>query len=138
MVAQPDFQRGPVPQQSILVADDDALLVGLLTHRLSAKGYAVSSAGDGAAAIDAVREQRPDLIVLDAMMPVMDGFEALRRIKSDPDLSETPVVMLTALRQEVDVVGALELGAEDYLIKPFMPEELLSRIGRILKKDSRP
>ena len=116
----------------VLIADDDPLLRGLLTHKLSAAGYAVIAAEDGRQALDQCRQQRPDLIVLDGMMPIADGFEVLRRLKADPETAGLPVIMLTALRREEDIVGALKLGAADYLVKPFIPDELIARIGRLL------
>lgn len=118
---------------TILVADDDALLRDLVEHRLEAKGYTVVTAVDGREAVDLARTRAPDLVVLDAMMPVMDGFAVLSALKGDPSTSAIPVVMLSALRSDRDVVGALDQGADDYLVKPFMPDELISRIGRILK-----
>jgi DNA-binding response OmpR family regulator len=114
------------------VADDDPLLLSLLEHKLQAAGYNVHAVNDGAEALDAAEAQRPALIILDAMMPVIDGFEALRRLKDDPALRATPVVMLTALKQEEHVVGALKLGAADFLPKPFIPDELVARIQRLL------
>lgn len=121
-----------MPARRILIADDDPLLRALLVHRLSADGYEVVSADDGSQALTVIAEQRPDLIVLDALMPVMDGFEVLRRVKSG-GLSEAPVIMLTALKREQDIVGALQLGAADYLVKPFIPDELGERIRRLLQ-----
>ncbi len=118
----------------ILIADDDPFLRELLTHKLSAAGYAVSSARNGGEALEQCRYPLPDLVVLDAMMPITDGFEVLRRLKSDPATAAVPVIMLTALRREEDVVGALKLGAADYLVKPFIPDELVARIGRLLPK----
>ena len=118
---------------TILVADDDELLLALLTHRLSARGYQVQIAQNGQDALDLARSERPDAIVLDAMMPVLDGFAALQQLKADPALSNIPVIMLTALKGESDVVAALDAGAADYLVKPFMAEELLSRLGRLLR-----
>lgn len=118
---------------TILVADDDELLLALLTHRLSARGYQVQTAQNGQDALDLARAKRPDAIVLDAMMPVLDGFAALQQLKADPALSTIPVIMLTALKGESDVVAALDAGAADYLVKPFMAEELLSRLGRLLR-----
>jgi DNA-binding response OmpR family regulator len=120
---------------TILVADDDELLLALLTHRLSAKGYQVRAAQNGQDALDLARAERPDAIVLDAMMPVMDGFAALQELKADPALSRIPVIMLTALKGESDVVAALDAGAADYLVKPFMAEELVSRLGRLLRTE---
>jgi DNA-binding response OmpR family regulator len=115
----------------VLIADDDPLLRALLEHKLGAADYAVRSVEDGRAALEAVERQRPDLLVLDAMMPVMDGFETLRRIKANPDLASVVVVMLTALKREEDVVSALKLGAADYLAKPFNPDELVARLDRL-------
>ena len=116
----------------ILICDDDPLLVDLLEYRLSSKGYKVAVARDGGEALALAAAQRPDAIVLDAMMPVMDGYEVLRRIREDEALTDIPVLMLTARKQERDVVGALELGASDFMVKPFIPEELTARLGRLL------
>lgn len=116
----------------ILIVDDDDLLRAVLQYRLFADGHDVMALEDGARVLQTVQECRPDLIVLDAMMPVMDGFEILRRLKSGPSPDPTPVIMLTALKREADIVGALELGAADYLAKPFIPYELSQRIRLIL------
>lgn len=118
----------------ILIADDDPLLRALLVHRLSADGHEIMTAEDGAQALAIIGAQQPDLIVLDALMPVMDGFEVLRRIKGG-GLTDAPVIMLTALKREQDIVGALQLGAADYLVKPFIPDELGHRIRRLLQSD---
>jgi DNA-binding response OmpR family regulator len=116
----------------ILIADDDPLLRALLEHKLAAEDHHVLSAEHGGQVADVVREHSPDLIVLDAMMPVMDGFEVLRRLKADADTRDIPVIMLTALKREQDIVGGLQLGAADYLAKPFIPDELVQRIRRVL------
>ncbi len=118
----------------ILICDDDPLLLDLMEYRLRAKGYGVVKANDGAEALAIVRSERPDLVVLDAMMPKSDGFEVLTRIKADPLLSDTLVIMLTARKTEKDIVSALEKGADDYLVKPFIPEELLARLSRLLAR----
>lgn len=118
--------------REILIADDDPLLCSLLAHRMEAAGRRVQMASDGGQALAMARTLHPDLIVLDAMMPVVDGFEVLRRLKADPQLRDIPVIMLTALKQERDIVGALKLGAADYLVKPFIPDELNARIQRLL------
>ena len=118
----------------ILIADDDPLLRALLVHRLSADGHEIMTAEDGAQALTLIGEQRPDLIDLDAQMPVMDGFDVLRRIKAG-GVTDAPVIMLTALKREQDIVGALKLGAADYLVKPFIPDELGHRIRRLLQSD---
>lgn len=116
----------------ILIADDDPLLRALLQHRLGADGHTVIALEDGGDVLRSVAALKPDLIVLDAMMPVVDGFEILRRLKARPDPDPTPVIMLTALKRDADIVGALELGAADYLVKPFIPDELSQRIRRVL------
>lgn len=118
-------------QTQILIADDDPLLRAVLEHKLAAAGYAVLSVADGQAALEAARLSRPAAVVLDAMMPIMDGFEALRRLKGDAALADLPVVMLTALKRDDDVVSALRLGAADYVAKPFNPDELVARLDRL-------
>jgi CheY-like chemotaxis protein len=90
-----------MPKPLVVVADDDPLLQAILEHKLTAAGYAVATVSDGRAALEAVRNQRPAILVLDAMMPVLDGFEALRRLKADPELQSVPVGMLTALDRMV-------------------------------------
>lgn len=126
-----------MPARRILIADDDPLLRALLVHRLSADGYDVQAVEDGGQALAAIRDHQPDLIVLDALMPVMDGFELLRRIKTG-NISDAPVIMLTALKGEQDIVGALQLGAADYLVKPFIPDELGQRVRRLLLQPTEP
>ena len=116
----------------VLVADDDALLRSLVEFKLKGRGYRVVSAVDGHEALQLAAQERPNLVVLDAMMPGPDGFEVLRRLKQELGLTDVPVVMLTARKQESDVVGALQLGAADYMVKPFIPEELAMRIARLL------
>ncbi len=126
-----------MPQDRILICDDDPLLIDLISFRLEAKGYEVLKAADGDAALTRATEELPELIVLDAMMPRMDGFEVLLRIKNDPATAQIPVIMLTARRSERDIVSALERGADDYLVKPFIPDELLARIFKLLVKARR-
>lgn len=121
-----------MPALTILIADDDPLLRTLVEHKLGLAGHRVISAEDGAQALAEIGRMKPDLVVLDAMMPVLDGFEVLRRLKGDPATAGLPVIMLTALKRESDIVGALELGAADYLVKPFIPDELVMRIRRFL------
>ncbi len=116
----------------VLIADDEPLLTELLEFRLGARGYQTVVAHDGREALAKLDEAEPQAVVLDMMMPVHDGFEVLRRMRANSKYAETPVIMLTARRGEADVVGALELGADDYLVKPFLPEELMIRLGRLL------
>lgn len=117
---------------TILIADDEPLLTELLEFRLTARGYETVVAHDGREALALLAEKEPQAVVLDMMMPVHDGLEVLRRIRANERYADTPVIMLTARRGEADVVGALELGADDYLVKPFLPEELLVRLSRLL------
>lgn len=125
-----------VEMKTILVADDEPLLTELLEYRLSARNYRAVVAHDGREALARLEDSAPDAVVLDAMMPVHDGFEVLRRIRASEAHAHIPVIMLTARRGEKDIVGALELGANDYLVKPFMPDELLARLARLLRDPS--
>lgn len=118
----------------VLICDDDDLLLELLRFRLSAKGYEVRIARNGREAIESANAEPPDAIVLDAMMPVIDGFEVLRQIREAPHMRHLPIIMLTARKGEKDIVEALKLGASDYLAKPFIPEELSARLTRLLAK----
>lgn len=118
----------------ILVCDDDELLVDLLEYRLAARGFEVIVARDGLQAVSIADEQKPDAIILDMMMPGLDGNRVLNHLRSNDATAKIPVVMLTARKNEQDIVGALELGANDYLVKPFIPEELITRLSRLLDK----
>jgi DNA-binding response OmpR family regulator len=117
---------------TILIADDDELLAALVQFKLEAAGHRVVVAENGAVALESVKSERPDLIVLDAMMPVLTGSEVLTILKADPESAMLPVIMLTARRNQEDVVAALRGGAADYLTKPFIPEELLVRVETAL------
>lgn len=117
----------------VLLIDDDPMLVGLLQHKLRANDYQVETARDGETGLDAARAKRPDIIVLDLMLPGMDGRQVLRELKSNPSLAHIPVVVLTARRTESDVVDGLKSGASDYLSKPFSPDELVARLARLAK-----
>lgn len=114
----------------ILITDDDPLLLQLLDLRLRGAGFDVSTALDGLAALNVLGSVDPDVILLDAMMPRMGGFEVLRRLRAQHAHRKIRVLMLTALRHEDDIVSALEQGADDYLVKPFSPDELIARIRR--------
>lgn len=117
----------------ILIADDDPILVEILKFRLEGAGHSVVVARDGGLALEAARENRPDLIVLDSMMPIMSGPAVLAALKADPELRNVPVVMLTARNGEADIVAALKGGAAEYLTKPFIPQELLVRISGLVE-----
>ena len=119
----------------ILVVEDEPSLCQLLVNNLSCEGYTVESAGDGRPAITAHAERRADLILLDLMLPQMDGFEVIKALRSHQD--EVPILMLTARGEEADRVQGLSLGADDYLVKPFSVLELLARVKAILRR-SRP
>jgi len=118
----------------ILVVDDEPEAVELLEFNLKQAGYAVTTAGDGAEALKRARTQSPDMIVLDVMLPEMDGFEICKSLRLDSTTSKIPIIMLTAKAAEIDRVLGLELGADDYLTKPFSPRELLLRIKKILAR----
>ena len=121
-------------KQRILVVDDEPEAVELVEFNLKQAGYAVSTAADGAEALKKARTQTPDLIVLDVMLPEMDGFEICKVLRLDPATAKVPIIMLTAKAAEIDRVLGLELGADDYLTKPFSPRELLLRIKKILSR----
>ncbi len=119
----------------VLVADDDAVLNDLLTDYLREQGFAVSQAADGVAALSAVAAGSVELVVLDVMMPGMNGFDALREIRSLPGpAGRTAVLMLTARGEDVDRIVGLEMGADDYLPKPANPRELTARVRAILRR----
>ncbi|MFC0588942.1 response regulator transcription factor [Novosphingobium aquiterrae] len=116
----------------VLIADDDVILSELLRFRFEGGGYDVVLAADGLAALDMAAAGGVDLIVLDSMMPIISGPEVLARLKADPRTALIPVVMLTARNGESDVVAALRGGASEYMTKPFIPQELLVRIEKLL------
>lgn len=115
----------------LLLADDDQLLADLLVEYLQGQGFAVEHVGDGQAAVQAVAARPPELVILDVMMPVMDGFEALREIRAK---SMVPVIMLTARGDDIDRIVGLEMGADDYMPKPCNPRELAARVRAILRR----
>ncbi|WP_434512805.1 response regulator [Desulfitobacterium sp. AusDCA] len=119
---------------TILVVDDEEPIQELLKFNLENEGYNVLIAFDGPAALKIVEEKRPDLIVLDVMLPGMDGLEVCNQLRQNPKLRDLPVIMLTAKGEEIDKVLGLELGADDYLTKPFSPRELLARIRARLRR----
>lgn len=118
----------------ILVADDDVDIRELVEFKLSMLGHEVVAVADGSSAVEEVRRRRPDLAVLDVMMPGMSGLEAVRVIRDDPDLKDLPVILLTARAQESDRETGLDSGADDYVTKPFSPRELASRVETLLNR----
>ncbi|OPX84112.1 MAG: Alkaline phosphatase synthesis transcriptional regulatory protein PhoP [Pelotomaculum sp. PtaB.Bin104] len=122
----------------ILVVDDEANILQLLKHILSKEGYQVISATNGRDAIRLAAEKEPDLIILDIMLPEMNGYDVLRALKANRQIALIPVIMLSALGEEVDKVVGLELGAEDYITKPFSPRELVARVKVRLRHKQTP
>ncbi len=118
----------------ILVVEDENALVTLLHYNLEREGFRVVSASDGEEALIVAKEETPDLILLDWMLPLMSGVEVCRRMRRMPDLGETPIIMLTARGEESDKVRGLESGADDYVTKPFSPAELIARIRAALRR----
>ena len=117
--------------KTILVVDDAPNIVELVRMYLEGAGYATLTAGDGPSAVELHRKHRPDLVILDLMLPGMDGFEVCREIRREAD---TPVLMLTARADDVDAIVGLELGADDYVTKPFNPRALVARVKAILRR----
>ncbi len=123
----------PNPASRILIVDDTVENLQVLAGILRARGYPLNVARDGRQAIDLARQTAPDLILLDIVMPELDGFAACRELKADPALAEIPVIFLTASNESQDIVKGFELGAVDYITKPFNAAELLSRVGTHLQ-----
>jgi len=119
---------------NILAVDDEADILQLLCYNLKNAGYGVIEAKDGPEAIELAKKHYPDLIVLDIMLPNMEGTEVLRRLKRDASTANIPVIMLTAKGEEVDKIVGFELGADDYITKPFSPRELVLRVKALLKR----
>jgi DNA-binding response OmpR family regulator len=115
-------------EKKIMLAEDEAHIARLIIFKLEREGFKVEWAQDGGEAIDKIKKTMPDLILLDVMMPVMDGFDVLKQIRADASLSAIPVFMLTAKGQTEDVEKGFGLGVDDYIIKPFRPAELVARI----------
>ncbi|MBC8159268.1 MAG: phosphate regulon transcriptional regulator PhoB [Rhodospirillales bacterium] len=118
----------------ILIVEDEAALVTMLRYNLEQDGYHVEEAGDGEEALLKIDESKPDLILLDWMLPRLSGLEVCRRIRRKPETQDLPVIMLTARGEESDRVRGLDTGADDYVTKPFSPKELLARIRSLLRR----
>ncbi len=124
--------------QRILVVDDDKQITRLVSSYLEKAGFIVLAAYDGESALRMIRYERPDLVVLDVMLPGRDGWEITRTLRADESLGSTPILMLTARVEDTDKLLGLELGADDYLTKPFNPRELVARIRAILRRSGQP
>jgi two-component system KDP operon response regulator KdpE len=122
-------------EKLILIVDDEPKMIRFVRMNLELEGYQVAGAGDGLEALEKVRDDLPDLVLLDVMMPEMDGFETLARLR---EISTVPVIMLTVKGDEEDRIRGLELGADDYVTKPFSPRELASRIRAVLRRAEMP
>jgi len=121
-------------KERILVVEDEEDIRDLVEYNLLKQGYAVEGVGSGEAALAAARRELPDLILLDIMLPGMDGLEVCRRIKGEPKTQGVPIVMVTAKGEEIDQVTGLEVGADDYLTKPFSPKVLIARVRAVLRR----
>lgn len=121
-------------KEKILVVDDEQDLVKLIRYHLEKDGYRVLSAHNGEDALFLSRKERPELLILDLMLPGMDGLEVCKRLKADRDLTNTAIVMLTAKGEEADITTGLKLGADDYITKPFSPKELVARAQAVLRR----
>jgi len=125
----------PPGENLILVVDDESRMIRFVRMNLELEGFQVAEASNGLEALEKVRDDLPDLVVLDVMMPEMDGFETLERLR---EISTVPVIMLTVKGDEADRIRGLELGADDYVTKPFSPRELASRIRAVLRRAEMP
>ncbi|HVG82521.1 MAG TPA: phosphate regulon transcriptional regulator PhoB [Methylomirabilota bacterium] len=121
-------------QATILVVEDEAPLVTLLRYNLEREGFAVLEAQDGDEALNQAREQKPDLVLLDWMLPLVSGIEICRQLRRHPETRAIPIVMLTARGEEGDKLRGLDSGADDYVTKPFSPSELIARIRAVLRR----
>jgi DNA-binding response OmpR family regulator len=120
--------------QRILVVDDDKSIVKVLAGYLEQAGFGVLAAHDGETAMHILRRERPDLVILDLMMPKRDGWEVTRIVRGDKDLAATPIIMLTARFEDTDKITGLELGADDYVTKPFNAREVVTRVKALLRR----
>jgi DNA-binding response OmpR family regulator len=122
----------------LTIIEDDQDLRKLLLHYLEREGYVLQHAADGEQGLGLVRRVRPDLVILDLMLPGLDGLEVCKRLKADPQTAHIPILMLTAKAEETDKVVGLELGADDYVTKPFSTKELVARVKAILRRSGHP
>ena len=121
---------------TVLVIDDEKDLIELVTYNLGKEGYDVIAADDGHSGLEVARKHRPDLVVLDLMMPGLDGLQVCQRLRSDSRTGNVPIIMLTAKATEADRVVGLEFGADDYITKPFSPREVVARVKAVLRRST--
>jgi len=136
--SSPDKEHGPGSfaaqiNRTVVVVEDDQIIVAMLKHMLSRHGFTVQVAHDGRQAMDFIERfaSPPVLVLLDVMLPYIDGFELIREIRQRESWAQVPIIMLTAKSQEQNIVRALDDGANDYVVKPFRPGELMARIRRV-------
>ena len=129
------WKRGiAMVRQSVLVVDDEEDIRELISYNLLKEGYQVAGVGSGEEALAAVESKTPDLILLDIMLPGLDGLRVCRKLKDDPTFASIPIIMLTAKGEEPDIVTGLNMGADDYVTKPFSPKVLLARVQAVLRR----
>ena len=126
-----------VPDANVLLVDDDPVILKLLQVNFEMEGYHVSCANDGVEGLEKARAERPDIVLLDIMMPRMDGLEVTKALKGDPETKDIPIILLSAKAQASDVQAGKDMGADDYLTKPFDPLELLERVSELLEGGGR-
>lgn len=130
MSDQPDSTAGP----SILIVEDEPDIAEILAFNLEREGYDVTTVGDGVEALSRIKASPPDLVVLDIMLPGLDGLEVCRRLRAQPQTKGLPILVVSARGEEIDRVVGLELGVDDYVAKPFSPREVVLRVGAILRR----
>lgn len=128
------FRDGPMSEQTILVVEDEPSIAEVVGLYLQRAGYQVQTAVDGKAAMTMLEKKIPDLVILDLMLPEIDGLSLTRWLR---DRSDVPIIMLTARREEIDRIAGLEMGADDYVVKPFSPQELVSRVRAVMRRIKR-
>ena len=128
------MNHDPLTRGVVLAVEDEPDILEVIEHNLRKEGYRVLTAEDGESALRILRQKRPDLLLLDIMIPRLDGIEICRRIRADPSTRAIPVIMVTAKGEESDVVLGLGVGADDYVVKPFSPRELLARVRAALRR----
>jgi len=121
-------------KEKVLVVEDEEDILELLRYNLAKEGYKVQTATSGEEALAQIKEDPPDLIVLDVMLPDLDGLDVCRHVRSSTDTAKIPIIMLTAKTEDVDIITGLEIGADDYVTKPFVPRVLLARIKAVLRR----
>jgi two-component system phosphate regulon response regulator PhoB len=119
---------------SVLVVDDEEDILEVVRYNLVKDGYSVTCAASGEEALREIRAHKPDVVVLDVMLPGLDGLDVCRKVKASPETANVPIIMLTARSEEVDMVTGLEIGADDYVTKPFSPRVLLARVKAVLRR----